>query len=114
MDLVRRSVLEMIFQEMLQIRHRLDDLEKGFSGWSPQPVEVPEPELWLLPDHLRKTYLTVAKKGECDATHVSNKTGRCRAAESNYLNQLSRMGWLDKRRTSKTINFRLVSEKSRT
>jgi hypothetical protein len=53
----------------------------------------------------------VATKGECDATIASNLTGRCRAIESNYLNQLARMGWLNKRRVSKTISFRLVEIK---
>jgi len=48
----------------------------------------------------------VAAKGECDAVQVSNLTGRCRAIESNYLNQLSRMGWLKKRRISKAVHFR--------
>jgi hypothetical protein len=61
--------------------------------------------------HLRRTYLTVASRGEWDATVVSNLTGRCRAVESNYLNQLARMGWLIKRRISKAIHFRPVSEK---
>jgi len=109
--MVRRSVLDRIFQEMMYIRHRLDDLEKSFSGWSPQPLEVSDTELLILPDHLRRTYMVVAKRGECDATVVSNLTGRCRAVESNYLNQLARMGWVNKRRISKTICFRLVFEK---
>lgn len=110
--MVRRSILDRIFQEMLNIRYRLDDLEKNFSGWSPQPLEVSQTELLDLPDHLRTTYLTVASRGECNATVVSNQTGRCRAVESNYLNQLSRMGWLDKRRISKAIHFRPVSEET--
>jgi hypothetical protein len=42
---------------------------------------------------------------------VSNLTGRSRAVESNYLNQLARMGWLNKRRVSKTVYFRPVSER---
>jgi hypothetical protein len=96
---------------MLSIRYRLDDLEKNMSQWSPKPTEIPDVKLLLLPDHLRRTYTTVATKGECDATIVSNFTGRCRAVESNYLNQLSRMGWLNKRRVSKTISFRLVEIK---
>ncbi len=95
---------------MLTIRCRLDDLEKNFSNWNPAPLEIPDVKLLLLPDHLRKTYMTVASRGECDATVASNLTGRCRAVESNYLNQLSRMGWLNKRRISKTISFRLVSK----
>jgi len=109
--MVRRSVLDKIFQEMMNIRYRLDDIEKTFSNWNPQPLGVPDDELLHLPDHLRRTYLTVASRGECDATVVSNLTGRCRAIESNYMNQLSRMGWLNKRRISKTINFRPACEK---
>jgi hypothetical protein len=100
----------MIFHEMLSIRYRLDDLEKNFSNWSPKPLEISDGKLLLLPDHLRKTYMTVVSKVECDATVVSNLTGRCRAVESNYLNQLVRMGWLNKRRVAKTISFRAVTE----
>ena len=110
--MVRRSVLDKIFQEMMNIRYRLDDIEKSFSNWSPQPLEVNDTEILQLPDHLRRTYLTLASRGECDATVVSNLTGRCRAVESNYLNQLARMGWLNKRRISKTINFRPICEKA--
>jgi len=106
--MVRRSILESIFKEMMNIRHRLDDIENSFSGWRPQPVDVPESSLITLPDHLRRTYVIVASKGECNAVEVSNLTGRCRAIESNYLNQLSRMGWLNKRRISKTVHFRLI------
>jgi hypothetical protein len=102
--MVRRSVLEKIFKEMM-MRHRLDDIEKGFSNWNPKPMQYAESELITLPDHLRKTYVIVASKGECDAAQVSNQTGRCRAIESNYLNQLSRMGWLTKRRISKAVHF---------
>ena len=109
--IVRRSVLDQIFKEMMSIRYRLDDIEKSFSNWNPQPLEVADTELLQLPDHLRRSYLTVASRGECDATVVSNLTGRCRAVESNYLNQLARMGWLNKRRSSKTINFRPICEK---
>jgi len=109
--MVRRSVLDKIFQEMMNIRYRLDDIEKNFSNWNPQPLEVADTELLQLPDHLRRTYLTVTSRGECEATLVSNLTGRCRAVESNYLNQLARMGWLNKRRASKTMHFRPLCEK---
>jgi hypothetical protein len=109
-SMVRRSILDKIFQEMMNIRYRLDDIEKSLSQWNPQPVDVADTELLQLPDHLRRTYLTVASRGECNATVVSNLTGRCRAVESNYLNQLSRMGWLNRRRISKAIHFRPVSD----
>jgi hypothetical protein len=94
---------------MQNIRFRLDDLENSMSNWNPKPMEISESKLISLPDHLRQTYMVVVSKGECGATHVSNRTGRCRAIESNYLNQLARMGWLNKRRISKTAFFRAVS-----
>ena len=97
---------------MMNMRQRLDNIENNFSNWKPQPIPVLESELITLPDHLRKTYVVVASKGECDAVQVSNHTGRCRAIESNYLNQLSRMGWLHKRRISKAVHFRPNSRKT--
>jgi len=109
--LVRRSVLDKIFHEMLSIRCRLDDLERNMSSWSPEPAHISDSNLLLLPDHLRRAYMIVASRGECDAKLVSNLTGRSRAIESNYLNQLTRMGWLNKRRICKTINFRVIPEK---
>ena len=109
--MVRRSIFDQIFREMQNIRFRLDDMENNMSSWNPQPLEISESKLISLPDHLRRTYMTVVSKGECSAIQVSNLTGRCRAIESSYLNQLSRMGWLNKRRVSKTTHFRAVSEK---
>ena len=109
--MVKRSMLDKIFREMIKIRYRLDDIEKSVSNWNPQPLEVSDIELLQLPDHLRRTYLTVVSKGECETKVVSNLTGRSRAAESNYLNQLARMGWLNKRRISKTLYFRPVSQR---
>jgi hypothetical protein len=109
--MVRRSILESIFKEMMNIRQRLDDIENNFSGWKPQPISLEESNLINLPDHLRRSFIIVASKGECDASIVSNHSGRCRAIESNYLNQLERMGWLSKRRVSKTVNFRPCSER---
>jgi|GEM_PF-852482 hypothetical protein len=106
MYMVRRSVLEQIYKEMMSIRVRLDDIENNFSKINPPPMPMTESNLISLPDHLRKTYMIVMSKGECDAVQVSNLTGRCRAVESNYLNQLSRMGWLNKRRISKVVYFR--------
>lgn len=101
--------LDRIFQELLTIRHRLDDIERMFSNWNPQPLHISESDLLSLPDNLRKTYLIVASEGECSATQVSDLTGRSRAIESSYLNQLVRMGWLAKRRNSKTLHFYILS-----
>ena len=100
--------LDRIFQELLDIRHRLDDIERMFANQRPQPLQVSESLLLSLPDNLRKTYLIVTSEGECSATRVSDLTGRSRAIESSYLNQLVRMGWLTKHRNSKTLHFRTI------
>ena len=109
--MVRRSLFDQLFREIREVRYRLDDIEKSFSNWNPPPLKISPSELFLLPDHLRKTYMTVASKGECNSIRVSDLTGRCRAVESGYLNQLVRMGWLRRRRDSKTIYFRVVSDR---
>ncbi len=103
--MVRRSAFDSILREVREIRYRLDEIEQSFSRWEPKSVEISETELLLLPDHLRKTYITVASKGECNATEAANLTGRCRAVESNYLNQLAREGWIMKQRSFKEIHF---------
>jgi hypothetical protein len=104
-------VFDQIFREMREIRFRLDDIERALSNSKPFPLEISSSELFLLPDHLRKTFVIVASKGETKAAIVSDLTGRCRAVESSYLNQLARMGWLKKRRESKSTLFSLVSDK---
>lgn len=109
--MVRSSAFDRILQEMQQIRYRLDDIESALAGLKPSPCEISESDLLLLPDHLRKTYIAVASKGECSATEVSDVTGRCRAMESAYLNQLTRMCLLTKHRDSKTTRFCLISKK---
>ena len=109
--MVRRSVFDQIFREMLNIRLRLDGLESAVSGWRVVPLEVSGSDLMCLPDHLRRTFLVVASRGECSAVVVAGVSGRCRSVESCYLNQLVRMGWLDKRRVSRTLLFRPVSER---
>lgn len=103
----RQNISRNVKHPLQTRRHRKHRLKLN-----PQPVEVPDTELLQLPDHLRRTYLTVVSKGECDATVVSNLTGRCRAIESSYLNQLTRMGWLNKRRISKTIHSDPSAKKS--
>jgi hypothetical protein len=61
--------------------------------------------LLSLPDHLRKTAIIVCQLGEANATEVAARSGRARAAESDYLNQLARMGILEKRRKGRELYF---------
>jgi len=61
--------------------------------------------LLSLPDHLRKTAMAICKLGEATATDISKETGRVRAVESDYLNQLVSMGHIKKKRKSHDVIF---------
>ena len=80
---------------------------------SPQPATAEYVEglalspstLLSLPDHLRKTAIIVCQLGEASAVDVAARSGRARAAESDYLNQLARMGILKKKRKGRESYF---------
>lgn len=61
--------------------------------------------LLSLPDHLRKSALTIVKLKRAMAEDVARETGRARAIESAYLNQLVRMGYLERMRDGKRVYF---------
>lgn len=74
------------------------------SGSSPE-IALDIETLLSLPDHLRKSAMTLSEFGEATARQVARKTGRTRAAESDYLNQLVRMGLVAKRRKGRDVYF---------
>ncbi len=61
--------------------------------------------LLSLPDHLRKTAVTICKLGHATAEEVAEQTKRARAVESGYLNQLVLMGYLRKERKGRKAYF---------
>lgn len=61
--------------------------------------------LLSLPDHLRKTATVVSSIGRGTAEEISKRTTRARAVESGYLNQLVRMGYLNKKRIGRNVVF---------
>lgn len=61
--------------------------------------------LLSLPDHLRKTAVTICKLGRATAEEVSGQTKRARAVESGYLNQLVLMSYLKKERKGRKAYF---------
>jgi len=65
--------------------------------------------LLSLPDHLRKSALALANLGEATATDLSKETGRVRAVESDYLNQLVAMGLIKKKRKGRDVYFYVES-----
>jgi len=66
-----------------------------------------------LPDSLRQSMVAMDKLKEATTTRVSKETGRSRSVESIHLNQLERMGYLEKFRKGRKIYFRLPSPPKR-
>jgi hypothetical protein len=66
--------------------------------------------LLSLPDHLRKTAVTLCKLEQATADEVSEQTKRARAVESGYLNQLVLMGYVKKERRGRKAYFYVERE----
>lgn len=105
-----RSYLEQIISLQKEMLQRLEkgerpseDVDNGGTGLS---VAV----LLKLPDHLRKTMVALSKLIEGRADEVASITGRARAIESGYLNQLVRLGYVKKIRKKHQIYFAINGE----
>jgi hypothetical protein len=61
--------------------------------------------LLSMPDHLRKTAMTICRCGRATAEEIAEQTARARAVESAYLNQLVIMGYLKKERKGRKAYF---------
>ncbi len=61
--------------------------------------------LLSMPDHLRKTAMTICRCGRATAEEIAEQTTRARAVESAYLNQLVLMGYLKKERKGRKAYF---------
>lgn len=60
-----------------------------------------------LPDHLRRTVMALSKMSKATAEDIAKITGRERALESAYLNQLVNMGYIKKTRQGRKVYFML-------
>lgn len=114
-DSVLVDLLKKINRNMEMISKKLDrliELQHSSGGQGARPnVSLPEDmpldvtTLLSLPDHLRKSALALATLREATATDLSKETGRVRAVESDYLNQLVSMGLVKKKRKGRDVYF---------
>jgi hypothetical protein len=81
-------------------KHERKDIQQPLSD---APLDVMT--LLSMPDHLRKTAMTVCRLGRATADEVAEQTKRARAVESAYLNQLVIMGHLKKERNGRKAYF---------
>lgn len=97
------------FDRMMEMQQALVPKSKQMQpSVSELPLDVTT--LLSLPDHLRKTAMAIARIGEATATQIAKETGRVRAVESDYLNQLVSMGHLAKRRKGRDVYFRVEEQ----
>jgi hypothetical protein len=82
-----------------------EDLEKASREGSKNLEVLDVMTLLSLPDHLRKTAMILSRLSRATAGQVSNESGRARAVESSYLNQLVVMGHLKKTREGRVVYF---------
>jgi predicted transcriptional regulator len=100
------QVLTSINETLLHIKQQLDTLQSQQSRPEPNDYEGLDVMLLLsLPDHLRKTAMILIKHGEATAGDVAKESGRARAVESGYLNQLLVMGHVKKHRKGRQVYF---------
>jgi len=104
------QLLEKIRENLEQLNEKIDVMiEIQKHGQMEIPDSLPEAldvmTLLSLPDHLRKTAVTLCKLEEATANEVSEQTKRARAVESGYLNQLVIMGYMKKERRGRKAYF---------
>jgi hypothetical protein len=103
-------ILEKIKESLERLNEKMEvmiELQKhGNKDIQPLP-DAPLDVMTLLsmPDHLRKTAMTICRCGRATAEEVAQQTTRARAVESAYLNQLVIMGYLKKERKGRKAYF---------
>jgi len=109
------QLLEKIREHLEQLNEKIDVMiEIQKHGQRELPENLPETldvmTLLSLPDHLRKTAVSLCKLEKATADEVSKQTKRARAVESGYLNQLVIMGYLKKERQGRRAYFYIDRE----
>ena len=105
------AILEKIRENLERLNEKIEvmiELQKHeHKDTQPQFQDAPLDVMTLLsmPDHLRKTAMTVCRSGRATANEIANQTARARAVESGYLNQLVLMGYLKKERIGRKAYF---------
>ena len=104
-------VLEKIRESLDRLNEKMEviiELQKhGRPDVQPISADAPLDVMTLLsmPDHLRKTAMTICRSGRATAEEIAQQTNRARAVESAYLNQLVIMGYLKKERKGRKAYF---------
>jgi len=110
------QVLEKIKENLERLNEKMEvmiELQKhDRKDVRPPLTDAPLDVMTLLsmPDHLRKTAMTLCRLGRATADEIAQQTQRARAVESAYLNQLVIMGYLKKERKGRKAYFHVDRE----
>jgi ArsR family transcriptional regulator, lead/cadmium/zinc/bismuth-responsive transcriptional repressor len=115
------NILEKIEESLERLNEKMEvmiELQRNSGGVGSGVRSVPAiPDASLdvmtllsMPDHLRKTAMTICRLGRATAEEISEQTERARAVESAYLNQLVIMGYLKKERKGRKAYFYIDRE----
>jgi len=114
------SILEKIEESLEKLNDKMEimiEIQKSGNGYNNQTTALPLPDATLdvmpllsMPDHLRKTAMTICRCVKATAEEISEQTKRARAVESAYLNQLVIMGYLKKERKGRKAYFFIDKE----
>lgn len=113
------TILEKIRENLERLNEKMEviiELQKHEHKEIAQPITdntLDVMTLLSMPDHLRKTAMTVCRCGRATADEIALQTNRARAVESAYLNQLVLMGYLKKERKGRKAYFYADRESER-
>lgn len=93
--------IEQINVKLAKLSESREPIDEEKSGLKALDVMT----LLSLPDHLRKTATILCNIGKATADQVAKESGRVRAIESSYLNQLVIMGHMNKIREGRRVYF---------
>ena len=114
------NILEKIEESLEKLNDKMEvmiEIQKNGTDNNNQKTALSLPDASLdvmtllsMPDHLRKTAMTICRCSRATAEEIAAQTTRARAVESAYLNQLVIMGYLKKERKGRKAYFFIDKE----
>jgi hypothetical protein len=115
------NILEKIEETLEKLNDKVEimiEIQKNSNGnpnYQKAALSLPDASLDVMtllsmPDHLRKTAMSICRCSRATAEEIAEQTKRARAVESAYLNQLVIMGYLKKERKGRKAYFFIDKE----
>jgi len=107
------TILEKIEESLERLNQKMEviiEIQKNSNEGQRPAITLPDASLDVMtllsmPDHLRKTAMSICRCERATAEEIAEQTSRARAVESAYLNQLVIMGYLKKERKGRKAYF---------